>query len=306
MELTLKEIHKSFGDNHVLKGISFTARTGAAFALLGRNGHGKTTAIRIIMNIFSQDSGNVLIDGVKNTESKVKMSYLPEERGLYAARLISEQMVYFGMLKGLNKTDAKNESKRLLEKLEMEQHFDKKLNTLSKGNQQKIQLAITLLADPDIIILDEPFSGLDPVNAQVMNNAVVELIEKGKIVVFSSHEMANVESFCDEICIINHGQIAIAGNLAEIKRTYRRDRIGIIPEDGNSIALHEKIKNFDGIKNIIENKGECIVTLNEPSLKDKLLANIVNNNINISKFDVLEPSLQEIFIEKAGVVNESV
>ena len=208
MELTLRGIHKSFESNHVLKGISFSAKNKAAFGLLGRNGSGKTTTLRIIMDIFSPDSGEVLIDGVTNKKTKVRIGYLPEERGLYPKRIVSEQMIYLGQLRGLSARDAKSDAERLLHKLNATEYFGKRLDTLSKGNQQKIQLAIALMGDPDIIILDEPFSGLDPVNAKTMKELVSELVSREKMVVFSSHQMENVESFCDDICIINHGIVS--------------------------------------------------------------------------------------------------
>jgi len=208
MELTLRGIHKSFESNHVLKGISFSAKNKAAFGLLGRNGSGKTTTLRIIMDIFSPDSGEVLIDGVTNKKTKVRIGYLPEERGLYPKRIVSEQMIYLGQLRGLSARDAKSDAEQLLHKLDATEYYGKRLDTLSKGNQQKIQLAIALMGDPDIIILDEPFSGLDPVNAKTMKELVSELVSREKMVVFSSHQMENVESFCDDICIINHGIVS--------------------------------------------------------------------------------------------------
>ena len=310
MELTLQGIHKSFESNHVLKGISFSAKNKAAFGLLGRNGSGKTTTLRIIMDIFSPDSGEVLIDGVTNKKTKVRIGYLPEERGLYPKRIVSEQMIYLGQLRGLSARGAKSDAERLLHKLNATEYFGKRLDTLSKGNQQKIQLAIALMGDPDIIILDEPFSGLDPVNAKTMKELVSELVSREKMVVFSSHQMENVESFCDDICIINHGNVVLDGNLAEIKRAYPRNRIFLLPEDGDRAALTTKLRGLEEIRRIAadisENRNGCVVVLKEASDKTHLLRAIADHGVGISTFEVVEPTLEEIFVEKAGDSNAAI
>ena len=304
------DIHKSYGTHHVLKGISFTARSGMAFGLLGRNGSGKTTTLRIIMDIFSPDSGQVLVDGAPRSETAAMMSYLPEERGLYPKRTVAEQMIYLGQLRGLSARDARSSAEMLLEKLEATQYFGKKLETLSKGNQQKIQLAIALLGDPDIVILDEPFSGLDPVNARIMKELISDLVGRGKIILFSSHEMANVESMCEDICIINHGKVAISGNLAAIKAAYPRNKILLLPETGDNAALLQKLRSLEEARRIAADLGEsksgCIVTLRDDNSKPRLLKIIAEHNIGISMFTVLEPTLEEIFVEKAGDLIEAV
>ena len=213
MILELKNINKSFGDKQVLEGISFTAEGGKALGLLGRNGAGKTTTIRILMNVFPANSGEVLIDGRPVNYDRISTGYLPEERGLYPKKLIIDQLVYFAELKGMNTKDAVRSVDAWLARLGMSEYRNKKLETLSKGNQQKIQLITALAHDPHIVILDEPFSGLDPVNAALLKDVVKELINKGKIVLFSSHQMSYIEEFCDSIAIINAGKIAISGDL---------------------------------------------------------------------------------------------
>ena len=195
MILELKNIDKSFGDKEVLKGVSFTAEGGKAFGLLGRNGAGKTTSIRILMNVFPANSGEVLIDGKPIDYGKIGIGYLPEERGLYPKKLIIDQLVYFAELKGMNTKDAVKAVDYWLDRLGMTEYRNKRLDTLSKGNQQKIQLITALAHDPDIVILDEPFSGLDPVNAMLLKDVVKEQIAKGKIVLFSSHQMSYIEEF---------------------------------------------------------------------------------------------------------------
>ena len=227
MKLEVRDLYKSFGPKEVLKGISFTAESGRALGLLGRNGAGKTTAIRIMMGVLPADSGEVLLDGKKLDINRVKVGYLPEERGLYPKKPIMEQLVYFGQLRGMTASAAKKSAQVLVERLGMQEYMNKKrkLMTLSKGNQQKIQLAAALITDPDIVILDEPFSGLDPVNAMLLEEIVRERIQKGNIVLFSSHQMNYIEEFCDNIAILNGGQIALSGGIREIKRGYDRSVI---------------------------------------------------------------------------------
>ena len=205
MILELKNIEKSFGEKKVLTGVSFKAEGGKAFGLLGRNGAGKTTSIRILMDVFPANSGEVLMDGKPIDYRKVGIGYLPEERGLYPKKTIIDQLTYFAELKGMSHKAAVKSVDYWLERLGMMEYLNKRLDTLSKGNQQKIQLVTALAHDPDIVILDEPFSGLDPVNAMLLKDVVKEQISKGKIVLFSSHQMSYIEEFCDSIAIINAG-----------------------------------------------------------------------------------------------------
>ena len=235
MVLELKNIDKSFGEKEVLKGVSFVAEGGKAFGLLGRNGAGKTTSIRILMNVFPANSGEVLIDGNPIDYDKIGIGYLPEERGLYPKKLIIDQLVYFAELKGMSAKDAVKAVDYWLGRLGMSEYRNKRLDTLSKGNQQKIQLITALAHDPDIVILDEPFSGLDPVNAMLLKDVVKQQIAKGKIVLFSSHQMSYIEEFCDSIAIINAGKVAISGDLHEIKRTYPRDKIVVSTQASEKI-----------------------------------------------------------------------
>ena len=225
MILELKNIDKSFGEKEVLRGVSFVAEGGKAFGLLGRNGAGKTTSIRILMNVFPADRGEVLIDGKPIDYNKIGIGYLPEERGLYPKKIIIDQLVYFAELKGMSTKDATKAVDYWLNRLGMSEYRNKKLDTLSKGNQQKIQLVTALAHNPDIVILDEPFSGLDPVNAMLLKDVVKEQIAKGKIVLFSSHQMSYIEEFCDSIAIINAGKVAISGDLHDIKRNYPRNKL---------------------------------------------------------------------------------
>ncbi len=291
--LEFRDIHKSFGEKKVLTGLSFRAEGGKAFGLLGRNGAGKTTSIRILMGVFPADSGEVLIDGKPIDYKRVGLGYLPEERGLYPKKKIIDQLVYFAELKGMRAADAVSACDRWLRRLEMTEYRDKRLDVLSKGNQQKIQLVTALAHDPDIIILDEPFSGLDPVNAMLLKDVVKEEIARGKIVLFSSHQMSYIEEFCDSIAIINKGEVAITGDLAEIKRDYPRDRLALRSAQSAAIAAA-----FPGRTELAEN-GELILRLGDPGEKMAVMKKL-SESFDIDEVRVFEPSLNDIFVEYAG------
>ena len=293
MILELRNIDKSFGEKEVLKGVSFTAEGGKAFGLLGRNGAGKTTSIRILMNVFPANGGEVLIDGKPIDYDKIGIGYLPEERGLYPKKLIIDQLVYFAELKGMSAKDAVKAVDYWLSRLGMSEYRNKRLDTLSKGNQQKIQLITALAHDPDIVILDEPFSGLDPVNAMLLKDVVKEQISKGKIVLFSSHQMSYIEEFCDSIAIINAGKVAISGDLHEIKRTYPRDKIVV------STQVPEKIMADLGDICTEREDGTLLIQLASPDEKQSMMKRLVES-YDIDEVKVFEPSLNDIFVEYAG------
>lgn len=199
MKLEVINLKKSFGDKEVLHGISFSIESGKALGLLGRNGAGKTTTIRILMDVFHANEGSILVDGKPFRTKDFRIGYLPEERGLYPKKGVLEQLMYLAQLRGSSRADAKEQSMRWLKRLEVDEYAQRKLETLSKGNQQKVQLAQTLVCNPDLVILDEPFSGLDPVNSQILKDVIREQIQDGKLVIFSSHQMSYVEEFCEDI-----------------------------------------------------------------------------------------------------------
>ncbi len=298
MKLQFKEIFKSFGEKKVLKGISFTAESGMAFGILGRNGAGKTTSIRILMDVFAADSGEVLLDGKKIDYSGIKIGYLPEERGLYPKKKIAEQLWYFAELKGMNHSDAVKAVDYWLERLGMIEYRDKKLEVLSKGNQQKIQLITAIVHDPQIIVLDEPFSGLDPVNAMLLEDTVKEEISKGKIVLFSSHQMNYIEEFCDQIAILNDGQVAISGNIRDIKRGYTRDKLVL-----RSVDKEKIIKDLGDICSLYENDS-LMITLPAPEQKKEMMSKLVSE-YDIDEIRVFEPTLNDIFVEYTGGEKEN-
>ena len=282
MQLVVNDITKRFGEKLALGGVSFSAVSGRPLGLLGRNGAGKTTAMRIIMNIFEPDSGTVSLDGQPIDPRTVRLGYLPEERGLYQKLPIGEQMLNTSI-------------NHWLGRLGMTAERSKKLETLSKGNQQRIQLALTLLHDPDVVILDEPFSGLDPVNATQLREIVAEVAASGKLVIFSSHQMGAVESFCDDIVILNKGQVSVSGTLSELRAASPRDRIRIVAQDGT--AAEEIAARYGSC---VPAKQGFVLTMSDLQARDRLLAELVSADVGIITFETMEPSLEEIFVEAAG------
>lgn len=293
MELELRNIEKSFGDKQVLTGVSFKAAGGKAFGLLGRNGAGKTTTIRILMNVFPANGGDVLLDGQPVDYNRLKIGYLPEERGLYPKKIILDQLVYFAELKGLSRGKAVKAIEYWLDRLGMTEYRNKRLDTLSKGNQQKIQLITALAHDPDIVILDEPFSGLDPVNARLLKDVVKEQISKNKIVLFSSHQMSYIEEFCDSIAILNSGKVALCGDLHTIKRNYIRDRLVVRTE------YPEQIRADFGQACTVTDDGSLMIRLASAGDKKDVMKRLADN-YDIDEIRVFEPSLGDIFVEYAG------
>ena len=285
MELTVNGIYKSFGEKEVLKNITFSASSGSAHGLLGRNGAGKTTTIRIIMGVFFPDKGSVVLDGKQIDRSRVRIGYMPEERGLYPKKQIGEQLIYLSMLRGMKKAEATKSCDKWLERMGMSEYKNKKLETLSKGNQQKIQLAATLMCNPDIVILDEPFSGLDPVNAMLLKDVIKEMIAEGAVVLFSSHQMNYVEEFCDSISILNGG-----------RSSSQCDRIApfVIQKLSGEILSADMDK---------ENENSLIIRLKDPAFKARLLKELSDNDFDIDEFRVCEPSLNDIFVQytEAGI-----
>ena len=302
MILEANGLKKSFDGNEVLHGVSFSISSGKALGLLGRNGAGKTTTIRILMDVFKANKGNITMDGKPFKASDYKIGYLPEERGLYPKKRVDEQLLYLAALRGLSKNEAKTNLKKWLKRLNIEEYEKRKLDTLSKGNQQKVQLAQTLMCNPDIVILDEPFSGLDPVNSQVLKEVVKELINNGKLVIFSSHQMNYVEEFCESIVILHHGNVVLSGELKQIKKEFGKNRLVISALNHDVEALKtlcdtslNKVIKCSEIKN-----DEVIIELHESVNKQDMLQVLLDYNIDIEKFMIYEPSLTDIFVAKAG------
>lgn len=302
MKLELKNIHKSFNGKEVLKGVNFSVESGRALGLLGRNGAGKTTSIRIIMDIFHANEGEVLLDGKVFEPSKNQVGYLPEERGMYPKKTVLEQMVYFAKLRGFDKTKAVQNAKKWLGRLKVTEYEKRKMDTLSKGNQQKVQLAATLVCDPDIVVLDEPFSGLDPVNSQILKDVIRELIQDGKIVIFSSHQMSYVEEFCEDIAIINQGEVVLSGSLDDIKEEYGRGRKILsalnLSLDELKKCCQEKLSDVLEVEG--NDKHNVIVRPKDGEDQWKVLDRLREEKIEIDKYGSYEPSLNDIFVSCVG------
>ena len=302
MELKAENIFKSFGEKEVLRDISFAAHSGTALGLLGRNGAGKTTTIRIIMGVFFPDKGKVLVDGKQINRNNIRIGYMPEERGLYPKIKICDQLVYLAQLRGMSSKDAQKACEKWLERMSMTEYKNKKLETLSKGNQQKIQLAATLMCNPQIVILDEPFSGLDPVNAMLLKDVIKEMIAGGAVVLFSSHQMNYIEEFCESIAIINQGKIAVDGKITDIKRSYPRDRIAVTSKDFEKISPFVLQKMSDDITDVkADGENTIIIKMKSPEFKSRLFSELSNQDFDIDCFKVCEPSLNDIFVQYTEV-----
>jgi ABC-2 type transport system ATP-binding protein len=303
MKLEIKNINKSFSGKQVLHDISFTVTSGKAMGFLGRNGAGKTTTIRALMDVFKADSGEFLLDGQSFDPSTSKVGYLPEERGLYGKEKILSQLIYFGTLRGATSTEAKKSAEYWLERFGLIYAKNHKLETLSKGNQQKVQIAQALLNDPDIIIFDEPFSGLDPVNSIVLEEVIQESIQKGKLVIFSSHQMGYVEAFCDEITLIDHGHIILSGNLPDIKSKMGNSRLRVSSIDKDPSTLHQQLSTQISDIEIEEDDHSLIIELKQQKSKQAFLKECFDKGIILDSFGPYEPSLQEVFIKLVGEEN---
>ena len=300
MELRVDRIHKSFGEKGVLEGISFNANSGSAMGLLGRNGAGKTTTMRIILGVFPPNSGHILVDGKPIDRKNMSIGYLPEDRGLYPKQPIDKQLLYLSRLRGCKTRDAKESIARWLKRLGMEEYASKKLNTLSKGNQQKIQLVAALINEPELVILDEPFSGLDPVNATILKDVVKEVISEGRIVLFSSHQMNYVEEFCDSIAILHNGKIVLDGKISDIKRSYDRNIITIRSQDNDVIEDFCNNTLSDIVTGTGRMRDELLVTLRAPEEMNSLVSALTAQRIEFDSIGIHEPSLAEIFVQYTG------
>lgn len=301
MKLEVKDLRKSFGDKEVLHGISFSIESGKALGLLGRNGAGKTTTIRILMDVFHANSGSITVDGRPFRPREFRIGYLPEERGLYPKKGVEEQLMYLAQLRGSSRADAKQQTMRWLKRLGVEEYAQSRLETLSKGNQQKVQLAQTLVCNPDLVILDEPFSGLDPVNSQILKEVIREQIDAGKLVIFSSHQMSYVEEFCEDIVLINRGEIVLSGELSQIKRAYGKNRLvigmGYGYQDPGQVLTDYM---GDLIRVVGRRKEQVIVEMKAGCTRELLLREFLERELVPEEFGNYEPSLTEIFVEKAG------
>lgn len=303
MILEFKNIYKSFGDTKVLKNVNFTAKSGVANGYLGRNGSGKTTSFRLLLDVFKPDSGEILLNGKPIDRNKVKIGYLPEERGMYDGVGLVDQLVYFAMLKGMSKKDATKEAKRWLKFFDLEDN-KKQLKTLSKGNAQKIQIIQCVIDNPDILVLDEPFSGLDPVNVGKLKEIINDFISRDKLVIFSSHQMPVVETFCEDINILEKGEIVLSGNLDNIKRELGKSKMLLAVSELSSEKLKENLQAANLAIDLDIIDKFVLITFKEENSKKDLLNYLANSNYSVEEFKLYKPSLEKIFVDKIGDKNE--
>ena len=296
--LEVKHITKYYGDNRAVSDLSFTVKDGEIFGLLGENGAGKTTTFRIIMGLIDANEGKVTLDGKKIDYSETdNIGFVTEERSLLTKLTVQEQIEFYGTLKGLDKDTIDKRLDYWLEKFEITSYKNRKIKELSKGNQQKIQFISAIINEPKLLILDEPFTGLDPINVKLMKDAIYYLKEKGCSIIFSSHQMEYIEDFCEKLVILVKGKPILEGNLKDIKESYAKKNI-LIKCDIDT----DEIKKIKGVISVGLEKGEYVVKIENMDVASKVFAKIKNNNI--TKYDVEEPSLNEIFIESVGGIHE--
>ncbi|GAP10084.1 ABC-type uncharacterized transport system, ATPase component [Bellilinea caldifistulae] len=289
--IKVNQISKRFGNQQAVDRVSFEVEPGEIFGLLGPNGAGKTTSIRIILDIFKPDSGEVEILGGKMTdEKKNQIGYLPEERGLYQDITLEVCLNYLARLKGLKPAEAAARVEQMMKRFDLYDHRKKKVKELSKGMQQKAQLIITLVHDPQLVIIDEPFSALDPVNTQMVKDLLREERDKGKTIVMCTHQMHQVEELCDRLVLINHGKVMLYGKLSDIRRQYSGQEVIVHP-------LNELPAQIPGVSRIDRDNSGYILHLADQTTPQAILKNLVEQGIPLERFEVALPTLDEIFIQ---------
>lgn len=292
----MQGVRKVYDTKVAVDSLSLRIQPGTMFGLLGPNGSGKTSSIRMMIGITMPDAGTVrLFDKPFSRDLLSRVGYLPEERGLYKKMNVLEQLIFMGQLRGLSETEAKKRGQQWAEKLQITEALPKKTEELSKGMQQKIQFIATLMHDPELVIMDEPFSGLDPVNATLLQDTLIDLRNAGRAVLFSTHRMDQVEKMCGEIALIHRGHLVLDGTMREVKSQYPRNRVHIAYEGDQSFLQHPSVasaKNYSGY-------SEIILAGDQPDAQP-LLSYAVNHGTRINRFEVVEPTLEEIFISKVG------
>lgn len=297
MGLKVSNVDKSFSGKKAVDNISFEIDKPGVFGLLGTNGAGKTTTIRMLLGIINKDKGLISWNGKDVKRKHVNFGYMPEERGVYPKTKIFDQLMYFAELKGMRKSKAEEAIKYWLKKLEIEEYINMPAEKLSKGNQQKVQFVIAVMHDPELIVLDEPFSGLDPVNTELLKKIILELVKMGKYIIMSSHQMTSIEEFCTDILILNRGKTILKGNLKTIKNSYPANKLEIVVNKN----IDKEIENigFHDYENI---DNRYSITINSEEKANILFKNLtLVDDLNVIKFELKKPSLNDIFIEKVGV-----
>ena len=307
MSLVITDLTKKYGDKTVVDHLSFSIQKPGVFALLGTNGAGKSTTIRMMLGMLSKNEGTVVWKGKPLDSINASVGYLAEERGLYPKYNLMDQLLYFAKLKNVPKKEAQERIKEYAKKLDVEMYLypqpvvkgkkvkPYKAEQLSKGNQQKIQLLAALISDPELLILDEPLSGLDPVNTDVFKEIIREEIAKGKYIIMSSHQMATIEEFCEDIVILDQGNTVLKGNLNEIKKSYGRVNL-LVKCEGEIEPMIDEL----GLKLVNKTPNEYHIKVTKEADASLLLEKIMKAKLPIIKFEIREPSLHEIFVEKVG------
>ena len=295
MGLKLEGVSKSYGKKKVVDKISFSIDKPEVYGLLGTNGAGKTTTIRMILGILAKDEGTITWHGQKVDRKVVNFGYLPEERGVYPKSKIMDQLIYFAALKGINREDAIKSINKWAKRLKVDEYLNMTAEKLSKGNQQKVQFMTAIIHDPELLVLDEPFSGLDPVNTEILKSIIIDLVKEGKYIIMSAHEMHTIEEFCTDLIILNKGKTVLQGNLKDIRNSYEANRVHIeTDEDITKIINKHKLD----IEN--EHDNEYVIRITKEDDAHKLLNDLVKNDIKVNRFEITRPTLNDIFIEKVG------
>jgi ABC-2 type transport system ATP-binding protein len=290
--IELKSVTKRFDEFVAVRDLSFEVRQGTIFGLLGPNGAGKTTSIRMIVNITAPDEGEVLVMGRHvSPEIQQRIGYLPEERGLYKKMTVNDQLIFFAALKGLDSREAARRVDEWLARLDLSDWKGKKPPDLSKGMQQKVQFIVTAIHDPEVLILDEPFSGLDPVSVNTLKEVILDLKKQGKTIIFSTHQMEQVEQMCDDICLINHATKVLGGRLKEVKGRFGRNTVILDYEGPDSFLTSDLVKRHNQFPNYSE------ILLQDGADAQELLKRALAEGARVNRFEMVEPSLNEIFIE---------
>ena len=295
MGLILKNVSKTFTGKKVVDNISFSLEEPGVFGLLGTNGAGKTTTIRMLLGIIKKDSGEITWNGKKVDRKSVNFGYLPEERGVYPKVKIYDQLMYFAELKGMKRSEADKTINEWAKRLKVEEYMQQPAEKLSKGNQQKIQFMTAVIHNPELVVLDEPFSGLDPVNTELLKNIIIDLVKNGKYVIMSAHQMATIEEFCSDILILNKGKTVLQGNLREIKESYPANRVKV--ETNKNIDEYVKKLELE-IEN--ETNNDYTIKISDENKAHELLKKLIDNEVIVNKFEIMKPTLNDIFIEKVG------
>jgi len=306
LSLVVDSITKRFGNVVALDGASFTVAPGRIFGLLGANGAGKTTSMRIVLDILRADSGRVTWQGIDNTSlPRRTWGYLPEERGLYPKMKVGEQLRFFAALYGVTDADARAEIEDWLERFRIPDYVDRRVEELSKGNQQKIQFIAAILHDPDVLIMDEPFTGLDPVNVRLLKEAFLEMKSRGKTLIFSTHQMETVEELCEAIAIVDRGRVVVSGGVREVRRAIGRQVVRLTTDgDGNGASWVEELPGVQ-----VTARRADYLELSVPADRDptSILRTAMERGDRVTLFEIADPSLEEIFIAHVGrrAVDES-